>query len=414
VQTDGPVSHHALTEHVRGLLPAYLVPSRYVDVASMPRTASGKVDPRALARIDLPAPEPSPGATSLAGVITDIWTRVLGHDEFDGSDDFFDVGGDSLLATWVAAELGQALGRPVELSVFLEHSTVEGLTGALGSAAPGPERRPRSRIVTLRPGPSARSVYLIHPLGGELLGYRELARASRAPARLLGIGWAGDPPADGCSLAEIARTHIAQLRRVEPDGPYRLAGWSFGGVLAFEMAQQLTAAGGVVEFLGLLDANPVLDPITGRPIAETPFLRMLDVVAARLDDPAVTAAELAELTSTETWIHLMGAPIAAGASTGYLRTALDTARACMSAAMRYRPRPYPGPVDLFQASGSGRAHQAELAAALRGVCSGRCTVSSIPGDHWGFIRGEHVTAAASELDAALERAGAAGSATHGS
>jgi thioesterase domain-containing protein len=82
--------------------------------------------------------------------------------------------------------------------------------------------------------------------------------------------------------------------------------------------------------------------------------------------------------------------------------------------MRYRPQPYPGPVHLFSASDSGPSRQAQLAAALRGLCTGHLTVTSIPGDHWGLLRAEHVTEAALELDAALEHVGAAGSATHGS
>jgi amino acid adenylation domain-containing protein len=413
VQSDRPVPHRDLADHLRGLLPAYLVPVRYVHVTAMPRTATGKIDTRALAALGLPDVADAP-ALSLTGTISAIWARVLGHDEFDVDEDFFAVGGDSLLATWVVAELGQATGRLVELSTFLECSTVEELAGALESVVSAPARPPRSsQIVTLRPGPSGRALYLVHPLGGELIGYRELARASRAPVRLLGVGWSGEPPAFGSSLGEIAGTHVAQLRTIEPDGPYRLAGWSFGGVLAFEMAQQLAAAGGTVEFLGLLDANPVIDPITGLPMAQTPFLGMLDAVAARLDDPATNGADLTALTSGETWLQLMGAPIAAGASTGYLRTVLQTARACMNAAMRYEPRTYPGPVTVFQAASAGQDRQARLAAAIRGLCPGRCTIIPVTGDHWGLIKGEHVTGAAAELDAALERAGTAGSATHG-
>jgi amino acid adenylation domain-containing protein len=424
LQTNGPVSHRDLADHVRGLLPAYMVPSRYLSVAAIPRTATGKIDTRALAGIDLPATSGpadalAPGALaaepSLTEMITAIWTRVLGHDEFDVDDDFFEVGGDSLLATWVVAELAQSLGRPVELSAFLEYSTVEDLARTLGSAGPVLDQRPRSsQVRTLRPGPSGRTLYLVHPLGGELLCYRDLSRASRAPVRILGIGWTGDPPACGSSLGEIARTHVGQLRTVQLDGPYLLAGWSFGGVLAYEMAQQLTAAGAAVDFLGLLDANPVIDPLTGLPIGETPFLQVLDSVLTRLEDPAVTEAELVELTSASAWLQLMGAPVRTGASAAYLRTALATARACMSAAMRYRPRAYRGPVHLFQASGSGEALQARLAAAIRGLCTGPCTVIPIQGDHWGFIRAEHVSEAATELDAALERAGRTGSATHGS
>jgi amino acid adenylation domain-containing protein len=417
LQTARSVSHRELTDHLRGLLPAYMVPTRYLTVESIPRTATGKIDGRALAELELPvvaepAAEPAPTAASLADTITGIWTRVLGHDEFEPDDDFFDVGGDSLLATWVVAELGQALGRPVELSAFLDDSTVEDLAAALADGATSTGTRQRSsQIHTLRAGPSNRSLYLVHPLGGELLGYRELARASAAPVRLLGIGWSGEPPAFGTSLSDIARIHLEQLRTIEPDGPYRLAGWSFGGVLAYEMAQQLRTAGSEVNFLGLFDANPVIDPITGLPMARTPFLDMLDSVVARLDDPSTTDADLAELTSGQTWKQLMGAPIAAGSSSAYLRTVLDTARACMNAAMRYEPRPYPGHVTLFQAAGAGDARQAELTDALRRLCTGPFTVIPVPGDHWGFIRGEHVTEAAGELDAALEREG---SATHGS
>jgi amino acid adenylation domain-containing protein len=417
LQTDGELTHREVTDHVRLRLPAYMVPTRCVRVERLPRTASGKVDARALAAIELPdLTPPSPrAATSLVDLITSIWVRVLGHDEFDVDDDFFDVGGDSLLATWVVAELGQALGRPVELSVFLDDSTVEDLAGVLGSDAPVPERRRHSsQIVTLRAGPSGRSLYLLHPLGGELLGYRELARASRAPLRLLGIGWRGEPPVFGSSLADIARVHWEQLRTIEPDGPYRLAGWSFGGVLAYELAQQLVAAGGEVEFLALLDANPVMDPITGLPMDRTPFLDMLDSVVGLLDDPAATEADIAELTSGDTWIQLMGAPVAGGSSTGYLRTALQTARSCMNAAMRYRPPRYAGPIHLFQAAGSDVERRARLAEAMRELCTGSMTVTPIPGDHWGLIRGEHVTEAARELDAALERVGAVGSVAHGS
>ncbi|MET7311750.1 amino acid adenylation domain-containing protein [Streptomyces sp. NPDC005571] len=418
LQTDAPVTYRMISEHVRDLLPAYMVPSRCVTVDMMPRTATGKIDARALAGIELPAVPAEDAAEPgqpIAEVITAIWARVLGHDEFDADEDFFEVGGDSLLATWVVAELGQALDRPVELSVFLERSTVEELAEVFGaSAAPLATQLTSSQIVTLRPGPSGRSVYLVHPLGGELMCYRELARASHAPVRCLGIGWRGRPPAPGSTLGDIARIHVEQLRVIQPEGPYLLAGWSFGGVLAYEIAQQLTAAGSTVEFLGLLDANPVIDPITGLPMADTPFLGVLDDVLARLDDPAVTDAELTELTSGDTWLQLMGAPLRAGSVGGYLRGVLQTARTCMRAAMDYRPQPYAGPVDVYLAADSGAPHRSVLAAAIRELCTGQCTVRAVPGDHWGLLRAEHATETATELDAALERAGAIGSASHGS
>jgi amino acid adenylation domain-containing protein len=417
VQTAGEASHRDLTEHLRDRLPAYMIPSRFIAVRALPRTSSGKVDGQALAALELPAAaEPSAvGAASVAETITAIWQRVLGHDEFDAEDDFFDIGGDSLLATWVVAELTQELGCSIGLSAFLDYSTVADLAAAVEEDAGLARQRPRfSQLVTLRPGPSARSLYLVHPLGGELIGYRELARASSAPFRLLGIAWTGVPPDFGVSLADIARTHVEQLRSIQPDGPYLLAGWSFGGVLAYEIAHQLRQAGAAVDLLALLDANPLVDPLTGLPIAQTPFLETLDAVLARLDGPAGGGDGLAQLTSGPTWKQLMGAPITAGASAGYLRTVLNTARACMNAAMRYDPPPYDGPVTLFQAGGSGRARQEHLAGAIRQICAGPFTAVELSGDHWGIMRGPDVTQTAAELDAALERAGAEGNAFDGS
>jgi thioesterase domain-containing protein/acyl carrier protein len=417
IQARGEVPHRELTEHLRDRLPAYMIPSRFITVPALPRTASGKVDARALAALELPAAggPPATAAASLADAITAIWQRVLGHDEFDAEDDFFDVGGDSLLATWVVTELAQELGHAISLSVLLDYSTVADLAAALEAEdAAGPQRPRSSQVVTLRPGPSARSLYLIHPLGGELIGYRDLARASRAPFRLLGIAWAGEPPPFGTSLEDIARTHVEQLRSIQPDGPYLLAGWSFGGVLSYEMARQLRAGGAAVDLLGLLDANPLIDPLTGLPMAHTPFLATLDAVLARIDAPAGPGADLGELTSGTTWTQLMGAPITAEVSSSYLRAALSTARACMNAAMRYEPQPYDGPVTLFQAAGSGEARQAGLVAALRRICTGSLTAISVATDHWGLMRRPHVTEMATELDAALERAGAEGNAIDGS
>ncbi|MFI1919700.1 amino acid adenylation domain-containing protein [Nocardia sp. NPDC020380] len=359
----------------------------------------------------LPQPASAPSPTEL---VTGIWIRVLGHDEFAGNDDFFDVGGDSLLATWVVTELAQVLGRPVELSLLLEYGTVDELAAALESADVLAAQQRFSQIVTLRPGNSGRTVYFVHPLGGELLAYRELALASTAPMRLLGIGWTGASPKFGSTLADIAHHHVEQLRVVEPDGPYWLAGWSFGGVLAFEIARQLRAAGAEVAFLGLFDANPVIDPITGLPMGRTPFLEMLDTVAARLDDPSTTDAELTDLTSGPTWLQLMGAPLQARSSTGYLRTVLDTARACMNAAMRYEPQPYSGPVHLFDSADTPPERRASATAAMRELCIGSLTIVEIAGAHRTFITGEHAAEAAAQLDAALERVGAEGSANRGS
>ncbi len=405
LQTRGPAPHRELVDHLRGLVPEHLVPARFVLVDSLPRTSSGKVDAQALAALELPEAGPSGAGTSLADTVTAIWRRVLGHDEFDAHDDFFDIGGDSLLATWVVAEMAQELGSTLGLSVFLDDSTVSGLVGALAEQGARAEGRARcSAVMTLRPGPSVRSLHLLHPLGGEPIAYRALARASRAPYRLLGVARTGPVPR-GTSLEELARTHVEQLRAARPDGPYLLAGWSFGGVLAYEVARQLRDAGVTVDLLGMVDANPLVDPLTGLPMAETPFREMLDGVLSRLDDPTCSPDDVVELTSGRVWTQLMGAPLTGGTPTDYLRTVLLRARACMDAAMRYTPRPYGGPVTLFQPAGSDPGRQARLAEALRGLCTGPFTTVPVAGDHHSVMHEPDVADLAARLDAALENSG---------
>lgn len=401
LEASSAVPHRELLEHLRDRLPGYMIPARFVTIAMLPRTPSGKVDARALAALELPSAAAADDAGSLACTITAIWRRVLGHDEFDDDDDFFEIGGDSLLATWVVAEMKQELGSSLGLSVFLDDSTVTGLVAALeaGGAHGGRQSR-SSELVTLRPGPSARSLYLVHPLGGELIGYRELVRASRAPFRLLGVAWTGVAPAD-ISLEAIAATHVEQICAIQPEGPYLLAGWSFGGVLAYEMAQQLRASGAAVDLLGMIDANPVIDPLTGLPLAQTPFREMLDDLLDRLEDPACTGDELVEFTSGPVWTQLMGAPLVAGGTTGYLHAVLAMARACMNAAMHYEAQPYGGPMTLFQPAGCDPDRQLRLADALRGLCTGPFTTVPVTGDHWGVMRAPDM---ATQLDAALEYA----------
>jgi amino acid adenylation domain-containing protein len=418
-----PVPVADLTGFLGRWLPAYMVPSRFVFLDALPRTPSGKVDRRALAAVPLPVlPEPTVGGAggSVEAEISAIWKRVLGHDEFDAEDDFFDVGGDSLLAAWVVSELSELAGRDVDLSVLLEDSTVTGLARRIagtpgqpdgerpdgGWLAAGP--RPESEILTLRPGPAGRALFVFHALGGELLAYRELARRMSAPVRLLGLRWSGgaDEP---LSLEALAATHCRQIRLVRPHGPYLLAGWSFGGVLAMEAARQLSAAGERVEFLGLLDANPVLDPITGRPPARTPYLGLFTGILAEIDRRGLSGeqpVDVAELAANDAWADLMG-NAATGVKVSHLRHNLTTARRALAALNAYVPRTYAGDVHLFQAGATGPEVRRELARQLRGVVAGEVRVRTVPGDHNSMLAAPDVSVLAEELDVALQGAVAA-------
>ena len=407
VADDRQISNTELSEHLRCRLPEYMVPSRFVQLDALPLTPSGKVDRKRLTEVELPA-LPSPVMTegeSLVDRVRAIWIRVLGHDEFDLDDDFFDVGGDSILATWVVTELSQALRREVELSLFLDAGTVEGIAQALEALdVQTTGNAQRSELVTLEAGPSNRTFVFVHPLGGELLAYRALARSIRSRLRVLGLrlrlASETDPPT--ISLPEIAAVHVEQLVLIQPTGPYLLAGWSFGGVLAYEIAQQLRQRGEQVAFLGLIDTNPILDPITGLPISDSSLLDELTGVLAAIDE-AGHDAQAEDLLSANPGVRsLLGNAIPEGVTVNHLRKYLRMTRVGIYAAMHYHPSPYDGSIDLFQPDGSEPKLREALLAKLHQLAHGPLQVHTITGDHYSILREPLVERTAAALDNALE------------
>lgn len=410
-----PPSVSVLSAALRASLPAYMVPARFAFIDALPLSSTGKADRRRLAEVPLPEPgdrtRTAGDPETLAAEVTAVWQRVLGHDEFERDEDFFDVGGDSLLAAWVVTELSRLAGREIELSVILRNTTVDELAAflAAGPAAPA-AHRPPSELITLRPGSAGNVLYLFHPLGGELLTYRELARRMESPVRVLGVRWAAGPAEAGRepSLADMARAHHEQIRAVQPEGPYLLAGWSFGGVLALEVATLLRESGQQVAFLGLIDANPVRDPLSGLPPAETPYRALLGQVLDEVDRRAADGEEsldVAELAADRDWVGLMGGAPAVGVKAAHLRRSLAMARQSMGALAAHTARPYPGDVDLFQAGATGAATRALLRAGLAEVVGGAVRVHEVPGDHTGILTSPHVTVLAGAVDGVLDDIG---------
>ena len=408
VVADDPAADSAeLTAHLRAELPSYMVPTRCVLLDALPLTVTGKVDRAALSSIDLPTQAvDSTVGEPLLETVRSIWERVLGHDELAPDDDFFDVGGDSLLAMWVAAELSRVLGRDVDVSLLLQDSTLEGIADALdGHAAHLSDAVRLSELVTLRPGPLQRPLFVAHALGGEVMPYRALARAMLSPLRVLGLRWRPDidAAAAATSVEAMAAAHLEQLLALQPAGPYLLAGWSFGGVLAFELARQLEARGEPVEFLGLLDANPAHDPITGLRVEETLYDALISDALERIEaEPGARSGGLTHPFDEPGWQGLLGSAVAADVPARHLRRNLTIAGASMAALSRYRPEAYHGAIDLFQPAATSPAIRSSLAAELRNLTTGPVRVHQTPGDHNSMLRPPLAEATAQALDDALE------------
>jgi amino acid adenylation domain-containing protein len=393
-----------LSEYLEKSLPSYMVPSRFVFLESLPLTSTGKVDQQKLSELTVtPAVEDST-EISRVEMLRSIWERVLGHDEFELEDDFFEIGGDSLLATWVVTEIGNSVGREFDLSMLLEDSTIPGIARTLEELELRPiQSRQPSQVVTLRPNSSKRLLFLVHPLGGEPVPYRALAHSIKSPVRVVGLCWR-PLEAQATSLQEMAAIHVAQMRAIQPEGPYLIAGWSFGGVLAYEIAQQLIASGVAVEFLGLIDANPVRDSISGRMASDGSLLSKFTEALTEIDRKLAageTVDDLSALQADDYLYNLMGHSIAEGVTAKHLRQIMEVTKDNLAAVADYRPVPYTGSIDLFQPEASTAEIQQLLHTELCALAEGPLRLHSIPGDHYSILRSPLVDNTARAIDDAL-------------
>jgi amino acid adenylation domain-containing protein len=267
---ESPSLSDLLLTFMRGKLPAYMVPSSITPLQRLPLTPNGKLDRNALlelgTRTQTEKPAFAAARTPLEASLVQIWQEVLEIAEISIHDDFFDLGGQSFSAVRVMTRVAQQFGKQLALSTLLEGRTIAYLAQCIESD------RAWSPLVPMHLENQARAnpCFWVHPAGGNVLCYRNLVEnLAQNLARGLGEGLSeglgrsfyglqapglgGEQPALE-DLFQMAQLYVEAIRKVQPRGPYLLGGWSSGGVIAFEMARQLEAAGETVQHLITLDS----------------------------------------------------------------------------------------------------------------------------------------------------------------
>ncbi len=255
-ESDTAGDHRAF---LRERLPETMIPSAFVRLEALPLNANGKVDKKALPAPDLVSRSASSFVApenDLQRRVSEIWCHVLGLERIGIDDSFFDIGGHSLLAVQLVRRVESEIGLPCELSDLFAESTIRKLTAVLGKPREG---RVDATVIPLQRKGRALPLFCI--CGIHL--YQELANRFSPDVPVYGIFVPSERilyeqrvdatvPLPG--VEEMAAEYVRAVRSAQPSGPYRLMGVSFGGVLAFEMAQQLHRAGEHVTYLALLDS----------------------------------------------------------------------------------------------------------------------------------------------------------------
>jgi len=413
-----------LRDFLRASLPEHLVPADYVPLAALPLTRHGKVDRQAL-----PKPERALARRRQAPLaprddvelqLVAIWEEALGVAPVGIADSFFDLGGHSLLAVRLMAAVEERFGRRLPISTLFETATVERLAELLRASAErtggehvGGEHadavpRSRSTLVAIETGREGPPFYCVHPIGGSVLCYRELARQLGAHLPFYGLQApdleAGDPlPA---TIEEMAHRHLESVRGFQPSGPYFIGGWSMGATIVYEMAGQLVRAGEPPAAVVLIDpphpAGDGREQLTDATLTVwfVEHLRSLGLELGR------SREELLRLAPEEV-LHLASAQ--AGSATPHsrdlgaarLRATLDLIKSNGRALRRYHPEPYACRLTIFSAEAR---YAPDLLAAWSTLAPAGVDLHRVAGDHYTMLQPPHVAALADRLRECLLRA----------
>jgi natural product biosynthesis luciferase-like monooxygenase protein/amino acid adenylation domain-containing protein len=393
-------------------LPEHMVPSHFVVLDRLPLTANGKLDRHAL-----PAPDVAALALSTymaPSTVTEhelaaIWSELLNIpvERVGTQDSFFALGGHSLLALHLQHALTTRLKKSMSLTAFFTAPTIVDMAAMLDM-----ENAPRSLLVPLQSSGSGRPLFCIHPVGGDVMCYRALAEEL---GKYMPVHALQSPEAAGLtmtfdSVAAMAQAYAAAIVETQPEGIYRLLGWSSGGLIAMTVATALEKQGRTVEYVGLLDSHTVIS-LLGEPTEKSVLSAAILTVLTSLRPTSPLQDFLAELErmSNDDGIadflfgredvvlpsleRLTGATFRASRLES-LRRQVETTRRHLSLLASYVPEKIQAPLHICCAKES---HLASNTCSFHDETSTHSRMEQVDGDHYSILTEPHVHALAKAI-----------------
>jgi thioesterase domain-containing protein len=393
-------------------LPDYMVPSAFVFVEELPLTPNGKIDRRALPASGQlePAEQRAPAAPRdpLERQLLHIWQTTLGRRDVGVSDNFFEMGGHSLLAVRLFAQVEKLVGRKLPLATLFLAPTVAQLAAALRKSG---WREPWSSLVPIQPAGARTPFFCVHGLGGNVLNLSDLARRLGPDQPFYGLQSAGldGERAPYARCEEMAAHYLKEIRALQPEGPYLLGGVSFGGLVAWEMATQLRAQGAEVGLVVLFDTyclnflKSLPKPLYYRYKLASHWHRVRHNFGRFLEAPSKLRFVRGKWLGAQRKIgsrlwqwHYQRNVQSDKAVPRHLH---DVREANFLASVSYRPQPYAGRVVLFRSTDRAVGHDRDTAFTWTHLTGGRVEIHEVPGDHNTMVLEPNVAALAERLKA---------------
>lgn len=406
-----------LRKFLRQKLPEPMIPAVFVTLETLPLTPSGKPDRQALAKLA--------GAASLdhatfvkprtpnEQMLAEVWAEVLKVERVGVDDNFFDLGGHSLLLVRLSARIKKVTGQDIPLATLFRAPTIAQLAACFERES---HSETSSTLIPIQPGGSQPPFFCAHGAWGSVVFCAELSRRFGQDQPFYGLqapGMEGEQE-PLTKIEDMAAHHVREIRRVQPDGPYFLAGLSLGGLIAFEMAQQLVAHGQRVALLALIDTHRPAPRSWARVWGARARRLLTDDVFGRVvfhgRNLVLSSAGMGS-TYTREKTRFLAKKVAAKlqfdhqGSQAHLSDvyAVKVRKANFTAMRRYQPRPYPGRVCLLTTPDSPFAKQGERGG-WQELALGGLDTQVVPGNHSTMLSESHVGVLAETLRRCLQDA----------
>ncbi|MCF4967209.1 thioesterase domain-containing protein [Nostoc sp. CMAA1605] len=403
-----------LRDFLKAKLPDFMIPAAFVTLEALPLTPSGKVDRKALPKPDISHFSESSDfiapRNQVESQLVTIWAEILNLPQIGVTDNFFALGGDSLKALHLIAKIEENFRKEIPLATLLKNPIITDLATVIQN---NDSQIHHSPLVPIQPQGTHQPFFCIHPAGGHVLCYFKLAHYIGNEHPFYGLqaqGFYGDEE-PLTKVEDMASLYVKTIREFQPQGPYKLGGWSFGGVVAYEVAQQLKRQGQEVSLLAILDSYVPILLDKQKPIDDVYLVGVLSRVFGGMfgQDNLVTPAEIEHL-SLEAKINY----IIDKARTARIfppdverqnnRRILDVLVGTLKATYSYQRQPYPGKVTVF------RAREKHIMAPdptlvwvelFSVMAAEEINIIDVSGNHYSFVLEPHVQVLAQRLKTCL-------------